>query len=140
MFQFRCANLSVLQEPLRGYLGRTIRRKIAIAEEQFGLALPRSYHSAEWLTQLWLYVNTLLNSHLCNDAIMGPQVFCNCPVDQAEAQVWFTHTWNTRVIPLLQEMIKNSQGTVSWVDPVEWILSSYPWNISAAIGPNQLQR
>ena len=108
-------------------------------EEQIGISLPKAHHTAEWLTQLWLHINTLLNTHITPDAVIGPGLLTDCPVDQAEAQVWFTQTWNNTIVPQLLEIIHGAQTFVtSWTDPVDWILSTYPWNVTAAIGPGQL--
>lgn len=36
----------------------------------------------------------------------GPRLFLSCPMDVADAQVWFTDLWNYSVVPYLIEAAK----------------------------------
>ncbi|XP_042855628.1 neuron navigator 3-like [Penaeus japonicus] len=52
---FRWATLSTQQEPVRGLLGRVLRRRVVAAEVAASTRLPDAHHLAEWLTRLWLH-------------------------------------------------------------------------------------
>ncbi|KAG0727005.1 Neuron navigator 3 [Chionoecetes opilio] len=96
------AALSPQQEPVRGLLGRVLRRRVAAAEAAANTRLPDAHHLAEWLARLWLHLNTLLAGH-CGAAMatLGPGLLLDCPLGQEETQAWFLEVWNGRLAPHL---------------------------------------
>lgn len=138
--------MSTQQEPVRGLLGRVLRRRVVAAEVAANTRLPDAHHLAEWLTRLWLHLNTLLSGHCgSNEVGVGPGLLIDCPLGQEETQVWFTEIWNTRLVPHIIATVKASAtakaGLVdTWTDPLDWVLATYPWHGNAACGPDQLTR
>ncbi|KAK4308203.1 hypothetical protein Pmani_020091 [Petrolisthes manimaculis] len=143
---FRWTTLSTQQEPVRGLLGRVLRRKVAAAEVAANTRLPDAHHLAEWLTRLWMHLNTLLSGHCgSNDVGVGPGLLTDCPLGQEETQVWFTEVWNTRLVPHIISTVRSSATANStlletWTDPLDWVLATYPWPNNASCGPDQLTR
>lgn len=143
---FRWTALSTQQEPVRGLLGRVLRRKVAAAEVAANTRLPDAHHLAEWLTRLWMHLNTLLSGHCgSNDVGIGPGLLTDCPLGQEETQVWFTEVWNTRLVPYIISTVRSSATASStlletWTDPLDWVLATYPWPNNASCGPDQLTR
>lgn len=143
---FRWATLSTQQEPVRGLLGRVLRRRVVAAEVAANTRLPDAHHLAEWLTRLWLHLNTLLSGHCgSHEVAVGPGLLIDCPMGQEETQVWFTEIWNTRLVPHIIATVKASSTSSTglldtWTDPLDWVLATYPWHGNAACGPDQLTR
>lgn len=138
--------LSPQQEPVRGLLGRVLRRRVVAAEVAANTRLPDAHHLAEWLTRLWLHLNTVLSGHCGSHEVgIGPGLLMDCPLGQEETQVWFTEAWNTRLVPYIVKTLRVSTSSNSglldtWTDPLDWILATYPWPNNAACGPDQLKR
>ncbi|CAL4088345.1 unnamed protein product [Meganyctiphanes norvegica] len=142
---FRWSSLSVSQEPVRGVLGRVLRQRVVVAEVGSGTQLPDHHQLAEWLTRLWLHLNTILTDHCASPevACIGPGMLMDCPLGQEEAQVWFTEVWNERVIPALRSLLLSHGSPAlahNWADPLDWVLATYPWPPNAACGPDHLTR
>ncbi|KAK7066620.1 hypothetical protein SK128_014279, partial [Halocaridina rubra] len=143
---FKWAALTTQQEPVRGLLGRILRRKVVSAEVAANTRLPDAHHLAEWLTRLWLHLNTLLSGHCSSHEVgVGPGLFMDCPMGQEETQAWFTEVWNTRIVPYVRDTVRNSSSPNTnildtWSDPLNWVLATYPWPVNAACGPDQLSR
>lgn len=56
----------------------------------------------------------------------------SCPLDLADAQVWFTDVWNYNLAPYLQEAVREGVQLYgrrggAWVDPSTFIRETYPW-------------
>ncbi|XP_066982596.1 neuron navigator 2-like isoform X3 [Macrobrachium rosenbergii] len=143
---FKWATLSIQQEPVRGLLGRVLRRRVVAAEVAANTRLPDAHHLAEWLTRLWLHLNTLLSGHCSSHEVgVGPGLLMDSPLGQEETQVWFTEVWNTRLVPYIKETLRTSSSPNTsifdtWTDPLDWVLATYPWPVNAACGPDQLTR
>lgn len=143
---FRWAALSPQQEPVRGLLGRVLRRRVVAAEVAVNTRLPDAHHLAEWLTRLWLHLNTVLSGHCGSHEVgIGPGLLMDCPLGQEETQAWFTEVWNTRLVPFIVKTLRVSTSANpglldTWTDPIDWILATYPWPNNAACGSDQLKR
>ncbi|XP_072747165.1 protein sickie isoform X7 [Anoplolepis gracilipes] len=133
-----CANH---MEPVKGFLGRYLRRKL-LEHELCECAGTRNAEMAavvEWLPRVWLHLNRFLETHSSSDVTIGPRLFLSCPMEVAGSQVWFTDLWNYSVIPYLVEAVResltlygrrvsgNGNGEPTWEDPAQFITSSYPW-------------
>ncbi|XP_063851272.1 neuron navigator 3-like [Scylla paramamosain] len=142
---FKWAALSPQQEPVRGLLGRVLRRRVAAAEAAANTRLPDAHHLAEWLARLWLHLNTLLTGHCGGDAALGPGLLLDCPLGQEETQAWFLEVWNGCLVPHLLAAMRGAAPhppslAQSWTDPLDWVLATYPWPNSVASGPDHLTR
>ena len=73
-------------------------------------------------------------------------MFYTCPTDASSAEEWFVDLWNYSITPYFLHAIKCGIKLYGqrheWIDPLEWILKTYPWNDQAAEGDkkNKLRR
>ncbi|XP_076233469.1 uncharacterized protein LOC143178604 isoform X3 [Calliopsis andreniformis] len=139
-----CANH---MEPVKGFLGRYLRRKLLEHElrECGGTRNAEMAAVVEWLPRVWLHLNKFLETHSSSDVTIGPRLFLSCPMEVTGSQVWFTDLWNYSVIPYLVEAVRegltlygrrvsgNGNGDTSWEDPAQFIISSYPWISTNAV-------
>ena len=139
-----CANH---MEPVKGFLGRYLRRKLLEQElrECGGTRNAEMAAVVEWLPRVWLHLNKFLETHSSSDVTIGPRLFLSCPMEVTGSQVWFTDLWNYSVIPYLVEAVRegltlygrrvsgNGNGDSSWEDPAQFITSSYPWISTHAV-------
>ncbi|XP_076161208.1 sickie isoform X2 [Ptiloglossa arizonensis] len=139
-----CANH---MEPVKGFLGRYLRRKLLEHElrEYGGTRNAEMAAVVEWLPRIWLHLNKFLETHSSSDVTIGPRLFLSCPMEVTGSQVWFTDLWNYSVIPYLVEAVRegltlygrrvsgNGNGDSSWEDPAQFITSSYPWISTHAV-------
>ncbi|XP_018337514.1 PREDICTED: protein sickie [Trachymyrmex septentrionalis] len=139
-----CANH---MEPVKGFLGRYLRRKLLEHElrECAGTRNAEMAAVVEWLPRVWLHLNKFLETHSSSDVTIGPRLFLSCPMEVAGSQVWFTDLWNYSVIPYLVEAVRegltlygrrvsgNGNGESAWEDPAQFITSSYPWLSTHAV-------
>lgn len=139
-----CANH---MEPVKGFLGRYLRRKLLEHElrECGGTRNAEMAAVVEWLPRVWLHLNKFLESHSSSDVTIGPRLFLSCPMEVTGSQVWFTDLWNYSVVPYLVEAVRegltlygrrvsgNGNGDSSWEDPAQFITSSYPWISTHAV-------
>ncbi|KAG7156793.1 Neuron navigator 2-like [Homarus americanus] len=122
------------------------RNQVVAAEVAANTRLPDAHHLAEWLTRLWLHLNTVLSGHCGSHEVgIGPGLLMDCPLGQEETQAWFTEVWNTRLVPCIKTTVRASASTNSgmldtWTDPLDWVLATYPWPNNAACGSDQLTR
>ncbi|KAK1119528.1 hypothetical protein K0M31_013351 [Melipona bicolor] len=139
-----CANH---MEPVKGFLGRYLRRKLLEHElrECGGIRNAEMAAVVEWLPRVWLHLNKFLETHSSSDVTIGPRLFLSCPMEVTGSQVWFTDLWNYSVVPYLVEAVRegltlygrrvsgNGNGDSSWEDPAQFITSSYPWISTHAV-------
>ncbi|KAK9307737.1 hypothetical protein QLX08_001985 [Tetragonisca angustula] len=139
-----CANH---MEPVKGFLGRYLRRKLLEHElrECAGTRNAEMAAVVEWLPRVWLHLNKFLETHSSSDVTIGPRLFLSCPMEVTGSQVWFTDLWNYSVVPYLVEAVRegltlygrrvsgNGNGDSSWEDPAQFITSSYPWISTHAV-------
>lgn len=59
-------------------------------------------------------------------------MFYTCPTDANNAEEWFVDLWNYSITPYFLHAIKCGIKLYGqrheWIDPLEWILKTYPWN------------
>ncbi|XP_017875631.2 protein sickie isoform X2 [Ceratina calcarata] len=139
-----CANH---MEPVKGFLGRYLRRKLLEHElrESGGTRNAEMAAVVEWLPRVWLHLNKFLETHSSSDVTIGPRLFLSCPMEVTGSQVWFTDLWNYSVVPYLVEAVRegltlygrrvsgNGNGDSPWEDPTQFITSSYPWISTHAV-------
>ncbi|XP_046739930.1 protein sickie isoform X1 [Diprion similis] len=148
-----CANH---MEPVKGFLGRYLRRRLLEHElrESGGTRNAKMAAVVEWIPRVWLHVNKFLETHSSSDVTIGPRLFLSCPMEVAGSQVWFTGVWNYSVLPYLVDAVRegltlygrrisgNGNGDSPWEDPTHFITSSYPWVAPHAVhgGSDALHR
>jgi neuron navigator 2 len=123
-----CANH---MEPVRGLLSRYLRRKLLSVEVETRTHNGDSARITEWVAHVAAAVNKFLESHASPEATLGPVHFLSCPLDPAEAKLWFINLWNLLVVPHLLDSVREGLQLygrrVSWEDPLQLVADSWPW-------------
>uniref|UniRef100_A0AAR2LLB5 AAA+ ATPase domain-containing protein n=1 Tax=Pygocentrus nattereri TaxID=42514 RepID=A0AAR2LLB5_PYGNA len=131
-----CANHS---EPVKGFLGRFLRRKLLETEISSRVRSSELVKIIDWIPSVWQHLNRFLETHSSSDVTIGPRLFLSCPMAVEGSQVWFTDLWNYSIIPYLLEAVREGLQLygrkASWEDPACWVMESYPW----ASSPQQHQ-
>ncbi|XP_036367789.1 neuron navigator 2-like isoform X5 [Octopus sinensis] len=144
-----CANH---MEPVKGFLGRYLRRKLVEAEVHMGTRNNDLNKIIDWIPKVWQHLNKFLETHSSSDVTIGPRLFLCCPMDISGSQAWFTDLWNYSIVPYLLEAVKGGLQSrklndnelygrrAPWEDPAEWVNETYPWNTSGNHDAPSLQR
>uniref|UniRef100_A0A1B0FCX6 AAA+ ATPase domain-containing protein n=1 Tax=Glossina morsitans morsitans TaxID=37546 RepID=A0A1B0FCX6_GLOMM len=119
-------------EPVKGFLGRFLRRRLFQLELQTQHSQPELGTVLAWLPGVWQHINRFLEAHSSSDVTIGPRLFLSCPLDLKESQVWFTDIWNYHLSPYLIEAVREGVQLYgrrggAWNDPSAFIRNSYPW-------------
>ncbi|XP_048766551.1 neuron navigator 3-like isoform X3 [Ostrea edulis] len=135
-----CANH---MEPVKGFLGRYLRRKLVEAEVRTGIRNNDLNRIIDWVPKVWLHLNKFLETHSSSDVTIGPRLFLSCPMEIAGSKVWFTDLWNYSIVPYLLEAVREGLQVYGkrapWEDPTEWVLESYPWATAKDEDPSLLK-
>nr|CAD7452239.1 unnamed protein product [Timema tahoe] len=130
-----CANH---MEPVKGFLGRFLRRRLLEGEVQTGVRNTDMSRILDWIPRVWQHLNKFLETHSSSDVTIGPRLFLPCPGDPDGSQVWFTDLWNYSVVPYLLEAVREGLQLygrrASWEDPTHFICQTYPWTNDAVQG------
>lgn len=118
-------------EPVQGLIQRFLRRRL-IQSELKNKACDRELEQIiDWIPRCWAHINKFLETHNSTVVTIGPRWFLNMPVDSTCSQVWFTDLWNYTLGPYLLHAAKEGLELygkrASWEDPVQWVMSTYPW-------------
>ncbi|XP_064478285.1 neuron navigator 3-like isoform X4 [Ornithodoros turicata] len=134
-----CANH---MEPVKGFLGRYLQRRLIEEEVRLSAQQPSLAKVINWMPKVWLHLNKFLETHSSSDVTIGPRLFLSCPMDVPGSQVWFTDLWNYSIVPYLLEAVREGLQLYGrrapWEDPAEWVLQTYPWS-SSGDGPQLLR-
>ncbi|XP_068151848.1 protein sickie isoform X1 [Drosophila tropicalis] len=119
-------------EPVKGFLGRFLRRRLFQLELQTQHPQPELASVLAWLPSVWQHINRFLEVHSSSDVTIGPRLFLSCPLDLKDSQVWFTDIWNYHLSPYLIEAVREGVQLYgrrggAWNDPSAFIRNSYPW-------------
>ncbi|XP_053318608.1 neuron navigator 3 isoform X2 [Spea bombifrons] len=124
-----CANHT---DPVKGFLGRYLRRKLIETEIEKNMRNNELVKIIEWIPKAWHHLNSFLETHSSSDVTIGPRLFLSCPMDVDGARVWYTDLWNYSVIPYLLEAVREGLQMFGkrapWEDPSKWVLDTFPWN------------
>ncbi|XP_078719837.1 neuron navigator 2-like isoform X4 [Lampetra fluviatilis] len=124
-------------EPVKGFLGRFLRRRLVEAEVDTATRNSNLVKVIEWIPKLWRHLNRFLESHGPGGVSVGPHLFLSCPMDVSESRVWFVDLWNRSLLPFLCEAVRTGLQMYgkrgAWEDPTQWVLDMYPW----AAGPGR---
>ncbi|XP_040199878.1 neuron navigator 3 isoform X5 [Rana temporaria] len=128
-----CANHT---DPVKGFLGRYLRRKLIEMEIEKNMRNNDLIKIIEWIPKGWHHVNGFLETHSSSDVTIGPRLFLSCPMDVDGSKIWFTDLWNYSVIPYLLEAIREGLQMYGkqapWEDPTKWIKDTFPWNTASS--------
>ncbi|XP_051979282.1 neuron navigator 2-like [Xyrauchen texanus] len=123
-----CANH---MEPVKGFLGRFLRRKLIETEIGSRARNPELVKIIDWIPQVWHHLNHFLEAHSSSDVTIGPRLFLSCPMDVDGSRVWFTDLWNYSIIPYMLEAVREGLQLygrrAAWEDPALWVLETFPW-------------
>ncbi|KAJ8413043.1 hypothetical protein AAFF_G00106250 [Aldrovandia affinis] len=126
-----CANHT---EPVKGFLGRFLRRKLVETEISSRMRNMELVKIIEWIPRVWHHLNRFLEAHSSSDVTIGPRLFLSCPIDVDGSRVWFTDLWNYSIIPYMLEAVREGLQLygrrVPWEDPAKWVMDTYPWAAS----------
>ncbi|KAK2148133.1 hypothetical protein LSH36_513g01022 [Paralvinella palmiformis] len=124
-----CANH---MEPVKGFLGRFLRRNLVQEEVKTALRNKDLNKITDWVPKVWQHLNKFLETHSSSDVTIGPRLFLSCPMEVAAGQVWFTDLWNYSIVPYLLEAVREGiqlyGRRAPWEDPSDWVIETYPWN------------
>ncbi|XP_070110305.1 neuron navigator 3 isoform X16 [Equus caballus] len=137
-----CANHT---EPVKGFLGRYLRRKLIEIEIERNIRNNDLVKIIDWIPKTWHHLNSFLETHSSSDVTIGPRLFLPCPMDVEGSRVWFMDLWNYSLVPYILEAVREGLQMYGkrapWEDPSKWVLDTYPWS-SASLpqeGPALLQ-
>ncbi|XP_019608731.2 neuron navigator 3 isoform X2 [Rhinolophus sinicus] len=137
-----CANHT---EPVKGFLGRYLRRKLIEIEIERNIRNNDLVKIIDWIPKTWHHLNNFLETHSSSDVTIGPRLFLPCPMDVEGSRVWFMDLWNYSLVPYILEAVREGLQMYGkrapWEDPSKWVLDTYPWS-SASLpqeGPALLQ-
>ncbi|KAM8808052.1 neuron navigator 2 isoform 3-T3 [Eudromia elegans] len=123
-----CANHT---EPVKGFLGRFLRRKLIETEISGRMRNAELVKIIDWIPKVWQHLNKFLEAHSSSDVTIGPRLFLSCPIDVDGSRVWFTDLWNYSIIPYLLEAVREGLQLYGrrapWEDPARWVMDTYPW-------------
>ncbi|XP_063112872.1 neuron navigator 2 isoform X3 [Cavia porcellus] len=126
-----CANHT---EPVKGFLGRFLRRKLMETEISGRVRNAELVKIIDWIPKVWHHLNRFLEAHSSSDVTIGPRLFLSCPIDVDGSRVWFTDLWNYSIIPYLLEAVREGLQLYGrrapWEDPAKWVMDTYPWAAS----------
>ncbi|XP_040266277.1 neuron navigator 3 isoform X10 [Bufo bufo] len=123
-------------DPVKGFLGRYLRRKLIEMEIEKSLRNNDLIKIIEWIPKAWHHLNSFLETHSSSDVTIGPRLFLSCPLDVDGSRIWYTDLWNYSVIPYLLEAVREGLQMYGkrapWEDPSRWIFDTFPWNSSSS--------
>ncbi|XP_054029904.1 neuron navigator 3 isoform X1 [Dryobates pubescens] len=124
-----CANHT---EPVKGFLGRYLRRKLIETEIEKNMRNNELMKIIDWIPKTWHHLNSFLETHSSSDVTIGPRLFLPCPMDVDGSRVWFTDLWNYSLVPYLLEAVREGLQMYGkrapWEDPSKWVADTYPWS------------
>uniref|UniRef100_A0A4W6EGQ2 Neuron navigator 3 n=1 Tax=Lates calcarifer TaxID=8187 RepID=A0A4W6EGQ2_LATCA len=124
-----CANH---MEPVKGFLGRYLRRKLIETEIGSRTRNVELVKIIDWIPRVWHHLNRFLETHSSSDVTIGPRLFLSCPMDVEGSRVWFTDLWNYSIIPYMLEAVREGLQLygrrAAWEDPAAWVIDTYPWS------------
>uniref|UniRef100_A0A8D0GIM5 Neuron navigator 3 n=1 Tax=Sphenodon punctatus TaxID=8508 RepID=A0A8D0GIM5_SPHPU len=124
-----CANHT---EPVKGFLGRYLRRKLIETEIERNIRNNDLIKIIDWIPKTWHHLNSFLETHSSSDVTIGHRLFLPCPMDVDGSRVWFTDLWNYSLVPYLMEAVREGLQMYGkrapWEDPSKWVADTCPWS------------
>lgn len=131
-------------EPVKGFLGRYLRRRLFHHELLTGKTQVQMEKVFKWLPSVWHHVNTFLEQRSSSDVTIGPNSFLHCPLNEDDSQKWFVELWNHQLALYLVDAIKEGvqlygRRGCAWIDPCLYVRESYPWKVTPTTVPTLRQ-
>ena len=58
-------------------------------------------------------------------------MFFSCTSSQSDIEEWFADTWNYSLAPYILHTLRTGLKLFGqrceWIDPLQWIVNTYPW-------------
>ncbi|XP_036072948.1 neuron navigator 2 isoform X4 [Oryzias melastigma] len=125
-------------EPVKGFLGRFLRRRLIETEIGSRSRNVELVKIIDWIPRVWQHLNRFLETHSSSDVTIGPRLFLSCPMDVEGSRVWFTDLWNYSIIPYMLEAVREGLQLYGrrapWEDPAAWVIESCPWSTTPPPG------
>ncbi|XP_029316080.1 neuron navigator 2 isoform X2 [Cottoperca gobio] len=122
-------------EPVKGFLGRHLRRKLIETEIGSRTRNMELVRIIDWIPRVWHHLNRFLEMHSSSDVTIGPRLLLSCPMDVEGSRVWFTDLWNYSIIPYMLEAVREGLQLygrrAAWEDPAAWVIDTYPWSATS---------
>ncbi|KAK9542412.1 hypothetical protein VZT92_000277 [Zoarces viviparus] len=122
-------------EPVKGFLGRYLRRKLIETEIGSRTRNMELVRIIDWIPRVWHHLNRFLETHSSSDVTIGPRLFLSCPMDVEGSRVWFTDLWNYSIIPYMLEAVREGLQLygrrAAWENPAAWVIDTYPWSATS---------
>ncbi|XP_018111418.1 neuron navigator 3 isoform X1 [Xenopus laevis] len=129
---FRWVLCSNHTDPVKGFLGRYLRRKLIETEIKQNMRNNDLIKIIEWIPKAWHHINGFLETHSSSDVTIGPRLLLSCPMDVDGSRIWYMDLWNYSVIPYLLEAVREGLQMYGkrapWEDPSKWVLETFPWS------------
>uniref|UniRef100_A0A671L0N3 Neuron navigator 3-like n=1 Tax=Sinocyclocheilus anshuiensis TaxID=1608454 RepID=A0A671L0N3_9TELE len=110
-----CANHT---EPVKGFLGRFLRRKLIETEIDKNMRSNDLIKIIDWIPKTWQHLNSFLEAHSSSDVTIEVRYFI------CHSQVLGSKTFCYLLGSLLQLYGKRA----AWEDPSKWVIDTYPWS------------
>ena len=81
-------------EPVRGFLGRSLRQSLLKIEVDSRIHDSEMFSVIEWVSKSFVIINKFLESHCSQDVSLSPQTYLKCPMDSNASRLWFINLWN----------------------------------------------
>jgi len=118
-------------EPVRGFLGRYLKRRLVGVEAETRVHNADCARVVEWISRSFLSINKFLESHCSPESTLSPGLFLSCPMEPAESRLWFINLWNLSIVPHILDSVREGLQMygrrASWEDPLRTILDTWPW-------------
>ncbi|KAK2511829.1 Nav2 [Columba guinea] len=101
-----CANHT---EPVKGFLGRFLRRKLIETEISGRMRNAELVKIIDWIPKVWQHLNKFLEAHSSSDVTIGLPFFNWC---QQNGTTSSKELYGRRA---------------PWEDPAKWVMDTYPW-------------
>jgi len=130
--------LDNIEEPVQGLLTRYLRKKFLRNNPKS--SLQELFKIADWISSVWKYLNTIIESFHSAEQTIGPAMFFTCPSKQDDVEEWFVDTWNYSIAPYILHTLRTGLKLFGqrceWLDPLQWIVDTYPWQQGKGLHAN----
>eukprot|EP00095_Tigriopus_kingsejongensis_P008127 maker-scaffold256_size235750-snap-gene-1.26 protein:Tk08127 transcript:maker-scaffold256_size235750-snap-gene-1.26-mRNA-1 annotation:"unnamed protein product" len=118
-------------EPVRGFLGRFLRKRLLDVETATRVHDSDMVSILEWIPRVYIQVNKFLESHSSPEVTLGPSLFLSCPIDIKSSRTWFIDLWNNSLVPHLLDSVREGiqmyGRRAPWEDPLQFVVDTWPW-------------
>ncbi|XP_065053022.1 uncharacterized protein LOC135682178 [Rhopilema esculentum] len=116
------------EEPVCGLLIRYLRKKFL--NNNPSSDWDDLFKLSKWIFSVWKQLNKVIEKFHSPEKSIGPAMFFSCPTKKDEIEEWFVDLWNYSLAPYILHVMRTGIklfGQQEWIDPLETILDTYPW-------------